>query len=401
MDFLLALSDFLSVDPATATKVLFLGNFSFCILAAVYRSSSAGVGTSGLKRFMFAKGFQAASQFMLIFSGGGDGSGFADISLIALFFGVFLESLVMISLSRHKHAWAPPVQSMLFAVILIFTIIAHFVLRDEDALDLVSWHLFQFILLLPGVLFIESSHGSALRRILGGQYLAMFALSFARGCEFFALPAQGRRIDMLFDDFSFMMLILIMLVGSTGILLLAKEESDLHIRDLAFFDSLTGLMNRRHFVEEAGTFVAHHARYRESMAALFIDLDHFKRVNDTYGHGFGDEVLKDFGVLLGKEIRASDLCGRYGGEEFIVFLARTNADYAESVARRILGAARLSRFVEHPDFAYSVSIGIYVTVPSPGNGDTVQSCIEKSDHAMYRAKTLGRDRAESYFPEMA
>ncbi len=400
MDFLGAFSEFLSIDPATATKILFLGNLSFCFLAAVYRTSGAGVGTSGLRRFVFAKGFQAVSQVLLIFSAGNDHR-FGDFGMIALFFGVFLESLVMISLSRHEHGWATLVQSILFSLILMFAILSHFILPLEDYLDMISWHLFQLILVLPGILFIESSKGSALRRILGILYLVMFVASLACGFDFFALSAQARRIDMLFDDFSFMMLILIMLVGSTGILLLSKEESDLHIRDLAFFDSLTGLMNRRHFVEEAGTFVAHHARYRESMAALFIDLDHFKRVNDTYGHGFGDEVLRDFGVILGKEVRASDLCGRYGGEEFVVFLARTNVDFAESVARRILGAARLSRFVGHPDFTYTVSVGIYVTVPSPGNGDTVQTCIEKADHAMYRAKTLGRDRAESYFPEMA
>ena len=93
----------------------------------------------------------------------------------------------------------------------------------------------------------------------------------------------------------------VLFIGGAGFLLLVKESSDRKILELAYLDHLTGLLNRRHFTEEALTSFERHGRYNETMAILFLDLDHFKMINDTYGHPFGDEVLRDFCVAHQKK----------------------------------------------------------------------------------------------------
>ena len=123
---------------------------------------------------------------------------------------------------------------------------------------------------------------------------------------------------------------------------------------------------------------------------LFLDIDHFKRVNDAFGHAFGDTVLARLAALIDKCLRGNDLSCRYGGEEFVILLPNSNSEVAQKVADRIMGEVRRARFEEYPDFSFTVSIGIFSSVPL--SDKWMDDVVRAADEAMYEAKRSGRDR---------
>lgn len=166
------------------------------------------------------------------------------------------------------------------------------------------------------------------------------------------------------------------------------------LAELAQRDPLTGLLNRGAFMQRAQAELARARRYPGPTALLVADLDHFKKVNDEYGHPAGDAVLCDFAALLSAQLRESDIVGRLGGEEFIIMLPNTDVDGAAAVARKILlGARQLQIF--HKGVAIPVTTSLGFTVGSPGAAVlTMESLYLRADQALYAAKAAGRNRAE-------
>ena len=155
-------------------------------------------------------------------------------------------------------------------------------------------------------------------------------------------------------------------------------------------DSLTGLPNRRGLQDTLRRMVAHASRTGTSVAGLMIDLDHFKQVNDQFGHGPGDEVLAAFGVLLRGLLRESDFAGRYGGEEFLVLLPTTDEEKARTVPEKIRLAVKDLR-IATIDRQITVSVGVAVF---PDQADDAEGLERGADRALYAAKSRGRDRVE-------
>ncbi|MFQ3548092.1 MAG: sensor domain-containing diguanylate cyclase [Termitinemataceae bacterium] len=156
-------------------------------------------------------------------------------------------------------------------------------------------------------------------------------------------------------------------------------------------DWLTGLPTRRSFYAKLNRLLFE-TRPDESAAVLIIDIDHFKLLNDNYGHLFGDSVLISISGAIRETLRAQDICCRYGGEEFLVLLPGSDNHIAHSVAERIRERIEELRFPDKPEVTTSVSIGIYV-----GNLTTnIHDLIEKADEALYRAKESGRNRVIVY-----
>nr|WP_246294725.1 GGDEF domain-containing protein [Schlegelella koreensis] len=167
-----------------------------------------------------------------------------------------------------------------------------------------------------------------------------------------------------------------------------REETENALRARADTDPLTGLLNRRAWLERAEQMLSAARRYGESVALLLLDVDHFKRLNDTLGHQAGDEALTAIGRTLAREIRAGDLACRWGGEEFCVLVRHAAA------AEGRLADARLRRsmareFAGTPDRAVTFSSGLAVFGPELG---TIAELIRSADAALYRAKALGRGR---------
>jgi len=153
-------------------------------------------------------------------------------------------------------------------------------------------------------------------------------------------------------------------------------------------DGLTGLLNRRYWesllIEE---FDACHGK-KHSSCLLLLDIDHFKNINDTHGHLVGDEVLKNFAALLKENLRADDLIGRYGGEEFVVILRDINLREAEMLAARLIEQVRHHRSEANMLWGCTISAGL---VSFHSEMEAHYSWLQRADNAMYQAKDRGRD----------
>jgi len=173
------------------------------------------------------------------------------------------------------------------------------------------------------------------------------------------------------------------------------EDLKLHFEDLSLHDALTGLFNRRYFKKRMDSEIGRARRHQRDTAALMIDIDHFKLVNDRFGHPFGDCVLQELARVLSRNVRQSDLLARYGGEEFIVILFETDQDGAITFAERIRQAVEHHLFRNSSrEVGLTVSIGVSVL-----SGKSLveypelswEDLVNKADEALYAAKAAGRN----------
>lgn len=165
------------------------------------------------------------------------------------------------------------------------------------------------------------------------------------------------------------------------------QQSEMHVRELMMTDPLTGIANRRHLDEQLVKELSRHQRYDQSLAVIMTDIDWFKRINDTYGHAAGDQVLRAFANQLRDNIRASDFLARYGGEEFVLLLPNTTEKDAITLAERLREAARHIHLENH-DLSITASFGVIIARPT----ETMTEALARVDQAMYLSKTQGRDR---------
>jgi diguanylate cyclase (GGDEF)-like protein len=166
---------------------------------------------------------------------------------------------------------------------------------------------------------------------------------------------------------------------------LAREQ------ELARTDPLTGINNRRRLFESAEHEFEVAARYQHPLAVMMFDIDHFKKVNDIFGHAAGDQTLQIVTQIAKNELRTADVIGRYGGEEFIILLPMTNAEQAYALAERIReGVGALSLPTPKGNISITLSIGIVEISPA----ESVEDVFRRADEAMYSAKQAGRNRTE-------
>lgn len=159
-------------------------------------------------------------------------------------------------------------------------------------------------------------------------------------------------------------------------------------------DALTGLPNSRAVQDTLKRMVAQAPRTVTPLAALLLDLDHFKQINDTLGHGSGDDVLAAVGAALQTTLRDSDFAGRYGGEEFLILLPATSREEALIAAEKVRQAVASIK-VASVDRAITCSIGVAVLPDDAGDASTL---VRHADRALYSAKAQGRNRVEAAIP---
>jgi diguanylate cyclase (GGDEF)-like protein len=170
------------------------------------------------------------------------------------------------------------------------------------------------------------------------------------------------------------------------------------LRESNLTDPMTGLHNRRFLEEYIETLVASVQRKDMKLAILMLDLDYFKKVNDTHGHDAGDSVLKALAKILSGSVRASDLVIRYGGEEFLIILQDTTDDYGNTVAEKIRVAVESAKFsVPGGTLKKTISVGV---ADFPTDSDTFWQALKYADVALYKAKNEGRNRVIHFLPEM-
>ena len=181
-------------------------------------------------------------------------------------------------------------------------------------------------------------------------------------------------------------------------LLLEREKARMRIHQLAFHDTLTGLPNRNMFEAQAQQLLIEASRGEHELALLFIDLDRFKRVNDTRGHSTGDEVLCETGRRLKSVLRGGDLLGRLAGDEFVAVLPRCGAQQATYIVERLLAVTAPPVIVGGALIHASASIGIAMY---PADGRNIETLLRQADIAMYQAKAEGLGGSSFFREEMS
>jgi diguanylate cyclase (GGDEF)-like protein len=189
----------------------------------------------------------------------------------------------------------------------------------------------------------------------------------------------------------FIIEVVLYLIGAAFIvMLLAKDRTVGFYKTAATTDPLTGVLNRRGFAEASALVLKRGERHAVPVSVLAFDLDHFKSINDRFGHGAGDAVLKHFAAVIRKNMRADDVIARLGGEEFIAVLPATLADAAAAAERVRAALAAEVVACDGARIAATVSVGVACASPSA----PLDALIARADETLYRAKTNGRNRVE-------
>jgi len=169
------------------------------------------------------------------------------------------------------------------------------------------------------------------------------------------------------------------------------EEAMATIREMAIRDDLTGLLNRRRLMELLEAEIKRAVRSGHLFSLIMMDIDCFKKINDTYGHSVGDAVIKEVAAITLDTLRTTDYCGRYGGDEFILVLTQTTREgataYAERIRSRIAGT-------EHPEWGRDFHLTVSIGITEYNIREDQAKTISRADDALYRAKRSGRNRIE-------
>jgi len=183
------------------------------------------------------------------------------------------------------------------------------------------------------------------------------------------------------------------LYASVNHLALALKNAAMfsQVKIRADHDALTRIHNRRAFDERLVDELRRHQRYNHPMSLLMVDIDHFKDINDRFGHLVGDEVLREVGSILSGTLRSTDFTARYGGEEFVVILPQTTEEHSRILAERLRALIAEARF-SHDGELFSITVSIGAATLQPGALTKRKELLEKADKALYRAKNLGRNQ---------
>jgi len=203
-----------------------------------------------------------------------------------------------------------------------------------------------------------------------------------------ATKIAEKKHDQIVITFFVIGTVIFVLLSFTLFLIYTEVRNRLEINVLQ--DPLTKLYNRNHLLEQLQGRIKSFERSRRPFAILFIDIDHFKQINDSYGHNTGDDILKNFASLLQLTLRDEDIAFRYGGEEFVVLAKDADTSQAYKLAERV------RKKVEAYDFKIDHPVSISLGVSEYSKDDTIDKLLTHADNAMYKAKNKGRNQTCTY-----
>lgn len=178
-------------------------------------------------------------------------------------------------------------------------------------------------------------------------------------------------------------------------LLIKIHHLEVEMRKLATYDSLTNIFSRKAFLTNSESLLSLTKKDKSILAILYIDIDNFKQINDTYGHNVGDEVLKSFGKILKNSKKENDIVGRLGGEEFAFLLSKTDIKGAIEFANKLHTIINKDKVpYSNTVLQYTVSIG--VSIFNQNNQVELQTLLQQSDEALYQAKHSGKNCTKLY-----
>ncbi|MES2260042.1 MAG: GGDEF domain-containing protein [Pseudomonadota bacterium] len=232
-----------------------------------------------------------------------------------------------------------------------------------------------------------SPHAAAL---LQWSLLVMALFMLARGTMSVWVPNSGNFAESNAPAITYIVTAACTLAMMLGLLSLHVDQLLNKLERAANTDVLTGLRNRRRFNELAGSALSAGARNKQGLWLLMIDIDHFKQINDTFGHDAGDDALQRVGHTLRDTLRGGDIVARYGGEEFCILLPNTGQDAAHATAQRLLQRVAQLRVGPQNNHPVTISVGAAAQQEDDGGLDAL---LKRADRALYEAKTSGRNCA--------
>jgi diguanylate cyclase (GGDEF)-like protein len=379
------------LDAGTLSTVLFIVCAVVAGLLTVTWLQNQSVPAFGAWTISFA--LCAAASAMLLFRGSLPGFLAVDAAsaLRFLAFGVALQAARQFTGRKENWTIALAPGFMWFATAALFGFGGDLHTRVLIASPLVAAYAFA----LAHDLWLASPRARWISR-LAAVLLIIHGATFAARFAFVVLSpdvlsATGAGPGGPFHPIAILEAIVIMVALAFLLLTAAKDEIGLQHRDAALMDSLTGVPNRRAFEAEAKRILLRAARERTSTALLLLDLDHFKSVNDTFGHAVGDRALQSFAKTVTEQLRGGDVLGRLGGEEFAVALAGNRVDQAAILAERI---RRAVAGVPIPVAQSTISLTVSIGVAAVRGSAQLETLLARADVALYRAKAGGRNRVE-------
>ncbi|UTA46929.1 GGDEF domain-containing protein [Simiduia sp. 21SJ11W-1] len=257
-------------------------------------------------------------------------------------------------------------------------------LPDSTLAMMISFIIATFASLIFAEFYRSQNLNKGLRRIMLTTFGYTSLMWGARAISLLVEP--NRDHHSLVDSAVIFMSILISILNAFGLILLTNERLLKQLRTQATRDPLTGLLNRRAFLDISTSLLAHASRHQKAVGVAMLDLDHFKNVNDEYGHLAGDKALKRFGDLLRQCLREEDTVCRYGGEEFVALLPAVSHTELNKIMERI--RTEVAKQADS-DLPTTVSIGSYLCPPDQLD---LRTMVATADSALYDAKRAGRNR---------
>lgn len=370
------------IDIKTFTLVLAIGNIGFALLMAGYTRSSRH---PAMRVWTWSKLIVGAAYMLLWVHRELAHHWLIVSATTALIVGVALEVAAYCTFFGFSR-WKP----VLYPATAVALLCYHTALLAGAGTGVIGALISSIVIAYTGViafmLLRPSGESSHLRRIIGINDL-MFLLAVS--VHFYA-SAFDPGLIFFTHGMTYIAGYLLMIVNGFGFLLLCKEKDDREMVLLATTDSLTGLANRRAFFERADSARMLALRMRKPVALMMLDIDHFKVLNDRYGHACGDDALCVFARTAQGVLREHETMGRLGGEEFALVMPGTDLMGAMQAAERLRQAVEQTVLPEY-GFAMTVSIGVVVV----DHGECINAALARADRALYQAKSGGRNRVES------
>lgn len=374
------------IDIKTFMLVLAIGNIAFAMLLAGFARSSTV--TPGMRLWQWAKLVQGFAHLLGWLRPDWPLMWLAMAANSTLIAGVMLEAAAYCAFMNFRR-W----RQILIPACLLALVVYNVARLSEAAPATLGVIMSLIIGLLSGtmalVLLNPKSQPSVLQRIIGANNLVFCCAMVLRACS----GVWGGELTVFstgaVQTFTYVTGYALMIVNGFGFLLLCKEADDRKMAQFATVDSLTGVVNRRAFFELSASARMLASRQRHPLSLMMLDLDHFKSLNDRFGHAAGDAALCVFAAAAQGALREPDILARLGGEEFAVTLPGTDLAGAIQAAERVRRAVSEALLpASCGDFALRVSIGVVLVDPD----EDINAALARADRALYAAKSAGRDR---------
>jgi diguanylate cyclase (GGDEF)-like protein len=364
---------------------------SLAIAIALIARSGESDGTG-----YWAAALSANTLTYILFIGRGQISDWLSIVLanvlLASAFSLFLQGILQFQ-KRSLPLW------LIWAPVLLEAVVFSWLIPHQNARNIAN-----ALILSSQMLWIIGAVLQKRRETVGrGQYfvvtgfLLLVAALAAQGIKssIYANEVHALLLPSLVQTVTFLVSPVSSMLLAMGLVVMTKERADERNRDMATRDVLTGLFNRRAVMESLSHHIALAKRNGLPMCLLMLDVDHFKYVNDTYGHLSGDRVLRQMAKTLAERTRAQDQVGRFGGEEFLVIVPDTDVDGALTLAETLRTSIENVAFVTEEGKAINVTVSIGVSQLRASDAQQPEKLIASADQALYRAKLGGRNRVEA------